>query len=115
VGTLYISSPFTDVDMTEVFDVTGEPGRVGVSVSVTADDGTVDEDCGGVCDCIREDVWETRRVSSWSRASCEGASTGVARSFVSKGGDGGGVLSSSASCTTSGGGRAFGDIIMPGA
>jgi hypothetical protein len=55
---LDVSSPFTDVDMTDVFDVTGEPGRVGVSVSVTADDGTVDvyEDCGGVCDCIRKGV-----------------------------------------------------------
>jgi hypothetical protein len=55
---LDVSSPFTDVDMTDVSDVTGEPGRVGVSVSVTADDGTVDvyEDCGGVCDCIRKGV-----------------------------------------------------------
>ena len=54
------SPPFSSMDATEVFEVTGEPGRVGVSLSVTADEGTadvtVDVDWGGVCDCMRGGV-----------------------------------------------------------
>lgn len=47
--------------------MTGEPGRVCESVSVTAEDGTVDAvaevENGGVCDWVRGGVWGTRGIS----------------------------------------------------
>jgi hypothetical protein len=59
---------FAGVEPTEVFEVTGEPGRVCESVSVTAEEGTVDAvadvDNGGVCDCLRGGVWGTMGMLS---------------------------------------------------
>jgi len=53
-------------------------------------------------------------MSSGSGISCK-AVFGIGRSFGGNGGEEGGVWSSRASCTTSGGGRAFGEMIIPGA
>jgi hypothetical protein len=91
---LCASSPFAGVEPTEVFEVTGELGRVCESVSVTADEGTVDvavdEDKGDVRDCASGGVWGTMEMPSLSESSCD-AATGVGRYFECRGGEGGGV------------------------